>query len=101
MQNVITREMVFNGYYHGTVELTRNYAEETVCQIGEHWFFFGYDKCVSDMDLLEYVTNNTPSTIINDIYQTLEDIRENIENGDTEMEDEYNYYYWYLMENIH
>ena len=99
--NIITREMISNGYYHGLVQLTRNDAEETVCQIGEHWFFFGYDKCVSDMNLFDYCSNNTLITIIDDIYQALEDIREDIENGNTEMEDEYNYYYWYLVENIH
>lgn len=100
MKNTITYNMVSTGYHLGIIQLTRNYAEETVCQIGEHWFYFGYDKSVSDTDLFEYCNNNTSSVIIDDIYQALEDIRDDIENGNKEMEDEYNYYYWYLMENI-
>ena len=94
--NIITKEMIKEGLNKNIVLLIvdPNMGDGTVCSIGEYWFYFG-GLTAEENNPEEYAKSIPRETIIDEIYDTLEDFRQ---DPDT-FSDEYQYYYWYLKEN--
>ena len=65
-----------------------------VCQIGEHWFYFGGAKAAEYNDPHEWIKHTTRREIINDVFDALWDLQH---DGETPS-DEWFYYYYYLHE---
>lgn len=91
----ITREMVRKGLSSGYIVLANipESANETVCKIGENWFFFG-GLTAEGLTPEEYRKAVPFEDIVNEIYDTLEAFRQS--NLD-EFKDEYNYYETFLL----
>lgn len=88
----ITLKQVENGFKSGVVRLTTGPMENgTVCQIGEHWFYFG-GMTAEEESPDEYRRNVPEEDIIQEIFDTLESFRK------SDFTDEYLYYYYILTE---
>lgn len=89
---MITRKMIFDGYYKGLVRLIESpHNDGVVCQIGDNWFYFGGLTAEECKTVEEYKANVDTKIILDEIYSVLKDFR-------TEFEDEYLYYEYYLKE---
>ena len=94
--NTITKDMVADGYKQGLIRLaTLEYAAGIVCVIGDNWFYFG-GTTAEEMTVEEYKKAIPEDTIISEIYETLEDFKDDFDTFD----DEYMYYYYYLLETL-
>lgn len=90
---MITKQMVENAYDDGVIELDISpNGDGTVCRIGEYWFYFGGMTAEDYADPREYERDITKETIIEEIFETLDDSLR------WDSEDEYWYYYRYLKE---
>lgn len=88
----ITKEMIQEGYNRGIVQLIDSpHSDGTVCQIGEHWFYFG-GLAAEERTSEEYRKEVPEATIIEKIYEALNDL---VSDG---FEDEYSYYVCILQE---
>lgn len=93
MENIITKDMVIKGYNQGLINLILSpNGDGIVCQIGDNWFYFGGSTAEEYDNVAEYKEIMLTSDIITEIYDVLCEFK-------TEFEDEYLYYYYYLMEN--
>lgn len=63
-----------------------NLERGTVCRIGDSWFYFGGLEA-EEMEPEEYLNNIPMGDIVREIYEVLEEFRE-----DEELVDEYAYY---------
>lgn len=90
---MISLDMIKAGYNAGVVKLIESPHEDgIVCQIGEHWFYFG-GQTAEDYKTVEKFIKDVPSeVIVSDIFDVLEDFY----NGG--IDDEYRYYEAFLRE---
>jgi hypothetical protein len=71
----ITKEMLFNAYVKGWIELKNSpHNDGVVCYIGEEWFYFGGHEA-ENSSIEEYKKNFDKETIVNDIFEVLENFR--------------------------
>lgn len=75
-------------------EVNPHMKGETVCFIGDYWFYFGGQEA-EEMTPEEYMKNVPMDDIVNEVYTTLESFRE-----DTFSKDEYEYYESVILENL-
>lgn len=94
---MITKEMVRDGIRNGSVQFVTdpNIEAGTVCQIGDHWFYFG-GETAEGMQPDEYLRDVPMGDIVSKVHDTLEEFRVSGE----EFEDEYAYYEMYLIERM-
>lgn len=100
----ITKEMISRGIDIGIITFTNSPDDgSVVCKIGEYWFYFcgtfemsEYGTIEPIEDLPHYLDGTSKAQKVDDIYTTLEDMRKE----GWECEDEYDYYYEYLKENL-
>lgn len=94
MKKCITKRMLELGYEQGIVrlELEELSCAETICKIGDNWFYFG-GELAEELSPEEYVKAVPKEDLLQEIITVLEDFK-------TEFPDEYLYYYYYLKENI-
>ena len=91
---MITKNMVKEGYNKGVIKLILSpYHDGIVCEIGEHWFYFGGLTAEQYDDVDEYKSVILESDIINDIYEIL-----NVFSRCGDFIDEYIYFEHYLKE---
>ena len=94
---MITKERIKNGLEAGFIkivdgDMARCGTIGTVCQIGNNQFYFG--GTAADENTPEDYLKNTPiENIIDEIYETLEDFKNN-----EDFIDEYLYYHFYLQD---
>lgn len=94
---MITKEILTRGYKDGVVKLEESPNEDgVVCRIGEYWFYFGGSEAEECMTVEEYNASIPTETIIDEIYQVLDDFANCCEIYG----DEYNYYEAYLNEHL-
>ena len=94
MKNIITKDMVINRYNQGLINLILSpNGDGIVCQIGDNWFYFGGSTAEAYDKVAEYKEIMLTSDIITEIYDVLCEFK-------TEFDEEYLYYYYYLMENL-
>lgn len=92
---MITRKMIFDGYYKGLVRLIESpHNDGVVCQIGDIWFYFGGLTSEECKTVEEYKANVDTKTILDEIYSVLNDFKDSGE----EFKEEYLYYEYYLKE---
>ena len=92
---MITRKMIFDGYYKGVIRLIESpHNDGVVCQIGDNWFYFGGLTAEECKTVEEYKASVDTKTILDEIYSVLNDFK----NSGEELEDEYLYYEYYLKE---
>lgn len=92
---MITRKMIFDGYYKGLVRLIESpHNDGVVCQIGDNWFYFGGLTAEECKTVEEYKANVDTKIILDEIYSALNDFKDSGE----ELKDEYLYYEYYLKE---
>lgn len=98
MEDKITKKMIQDGIKRGIVQIVKNplQAHGSVCQIGEHWFYFG-GYTADDEDPEEFLANSFTDSTIDDIYDAVEGFND---SDDESMYDEYCYYLCYLKENL-
>lgn len=91
----ITKEEILSSLNDGRVQLITdpNTESGTVCQIGEHWFYFG-GQTTEMMTPEEYRNYIPEEDIAREIVEVLSDFRE-----DSDYNTEYLYYMYYLREN--
>ena len=90
----ITKNMVIEGYNQGLIRLISSpNGDGIACQIGDNWFYFGGITAEEYDNVAEYKEIMLTSDIVTEIYDVLCEFK-------TEFEDEYLYYYYYLMENL-
>jgi len=93
---MIRKWIIEECYDRGIIQLVMSpHNDGVVCQIGEHWFYFGgytAEKCRS---VEEYKAITSEEVIISDIFVTLNDFLPN-----EETKDEYRYYHCYLLEKL-
>lgn len=75
-------------------EINPHMEGETVCFIGDYWFYFGGQEA-EEMTPEEYMKNVPMDDIVNEVYNTLESFKE-----DTFSKDEYEYYESVILENL-
>lgn len=94
---MITKEMVRDGIRNGSIRFVTdpNMEAGTVCQIGEHWIYFG-GETAEGMQPEDYLRAVPMEDIVNEVFDVLEDFRR---SGDT-FGDEYAYYEAYLIERM-
>ena len=93
--DTITRNMVKSGYEKGLIKLMKSpQSDGIVCSIGDNWFYFGGKTAANCNDVEQYKSLKQESAIINDIFEQLEEFR----NEDDTFGDEYLYYKYYLEE---
>lgn len=92
---MITKEMVRDGIRNGSVRFVTdpNMEAGTVCQIGEHWIYFG-GEIAEGMQPEDYLHAVPMEDIVNEVFDVLEDFRR---SGET-FGDEYAYYEAFLIE---
>ena len=92
----ITKDMLKTGLDVGCVSLILdpNMESGTVCQIGEHWFYFG-GQTAEEMTPQEYLNNIPKDDIISEISDALEGLK-----NDLGCTDEYQYYNAVLREHL-
>ena len=90
----ISVEMILEGLLHNYVQLVLNPVTDlgTVCQIGEHWFYFGGEFADAAIPI-KYLAEIPLGTIATEIYESLNEMKNSCET-----EDEYVYYAYYLSE---
>lgn len=93
MNNVITKSLVKAGYEQNIVKIV-DACGGIMCEIGEYSFFFAGIEG-EETTANEYKKNVSVNDIINEIYDTLEAF-----GGDEDFREEYDYYYFYLIENV-
>lgn len=81
-------KFIVTGIEKGVISFINEYG--TVCSIGDYWFYFG-GMTAEEMTPDEYIEAIPMEDIVNDVYSTLEDFRNNVD-----FRDEYNYYEAYL-----
>ena len=92
---MITRKMIFDGYYKGLVRLIESpHNDGVVCQIGDIWFYFGGLTAEECKTVEEYKASVDTKTILDEIYSVLNDFKD----SGVEYQDEYSYYELYLKE---
>lgn len=92
---MITKELLQAGYNHGIVQLIDSPNNDgTVCQIGEHWFYFG-GQTAEEMSAVEYIKAIPITDIINEIFDVLQEF-----SKDDGFRVEYEYYTAFLEEQI-
>jgi len=89
--------MVRDGFRRGHIRLVvdPNMDHGTVCQIGDHWFYFG-GETAEGMQPEEYLQAVPAKDIVDEVFEALDDFRLSGE----ELEDEYAYYEEYLIERM-
>ena len=92
---MITLDMVRFGYDSGLIRLIPSPNDDGIaCSIGDGWFYFG-GHTAEEYSIVESYKRDIPvEDIVKDIYGVLEQFQ-------TELEDEYLYYEYYLREKIH
>lgn len=92
----ITKAMIRDGIENKIVkfDIDPNMGAGTICKIGENWFYFG-GITAEESDPEEYVAAVPTETIVDEIYDVLEDFKVL-----PEYHDEYRYYYYYLKEQL-
>jgi hypothetical protein len=94
MERAITKEMVVSGYNQHLINLILSpNGDGIACQIGDNWFYFDGSTAEEYDNVAEYKEVMLTSDIITNIYNVLCEFK-------TEFEDEYLYYYYYLIENL-
>lgn len=92
---MITRKMIFDGYYKGLIRLIESpHDDGVVCQIGNNWFYFGGLTANECKTVEEYKSSVDTKIILDEIYSVLDDFK----NSGEEYQDEYSYYESYLKE---
>ena len=95
LKNLVSFNMVKAGYAAGLVRLMDSpHDDGVVCGIGEHWFYFGGEEA-EGCSVEEYKANVPESTIIEEIFNVLDDFEGNGLDWD-----EYRYYGYYLSEQL-
>lgn len=89
---VITEDIVRRAYRQGIIKLVGD--DETVCQIGDYWFWFGGETAEA-YSAKEYAACIPEDTIIQEIYKTLSDFKDT-----AGYEYEYLYYKYFISENL-
>lgn len=91
---VITKELISHAFTWGYVQLrnANSAVSETVCRIGENWFYFG-GETAEELSPQEYRKAVPHEDIVNEIFSALESFREN-----EEYSNEYAYYEAYLSD---
>lgn len=111
MDQLITKEMIQEGYAKGWIKLVTSETEyapnnidvlnlhldtgEIMCGIGEYSFYFAGHEGES-CSAKEYIKNVGDEEILKEIYDTLDGFRKTPDV----YENEYLYYYWYLKEHL-
>lgn len=96
----ITKKMIGEGLNKGLINVIPNpeyktFIYEPVCKIGLYWFYFcGND----DITISQYYLTTSRSQIIQSIYDGLEGFK--YLGEEPKDATEYNYYYYYLKENL-
>ena len=90
----ISLTMILHGLQQNIVQLIDSPHEDgPVCQIGENWFYF---SCFEESDMYltaeDFRKSHPDEEIARLIYTSLSEFPGNC------MDDEYLYYYWYLVE---
>ena len=88
---IITRKMIENGLKQGLINPSND--ECLICEIGDYWFYFGGSEF--EHEAPEHIPFDT---LVDEIKFCLDGFYE--DDWDT-YEDEYMYYYYYLIENLH
>lgn len=85
---MITKKKIEDGIRERlvTFEVDPNMGCGTVCRIGDWWFYFGGLSAV-EMNPSEYIAYTPREDIVREIFDTLDDFR-----NDEELRDEYDYY---------
>lgn len=85
---MIIKDMIASGIAKRFVEfvVAPNLMFETVCKIGDEWFYFGGHEAES-MNSDEYVSNVPMTDIVDEIFDVLQDFE-----SDETFRDEYDYY---------
>ena len=85
---MITKRMIQDGIRANLVEFVAdpNMGGGTVCKIGSSWFYFG-GLTGEELSPRQYLARIPKEDIIQEIFETLEEFRE-----DEELRDEYDYY---------
>lgn len=85
---MITKKKIEDGIREGlvTFEVDPNMECGTVCRIGDWWFYFG-GLSAEEMNPSEYIACTPQEDIVREIFDTLDDFR-----NDEELRDEYDYY---------
>ena len=92
---MISKDLIRAGYIQGIVKIIDSPMNDgTVCQIGEHWFYFG-GQTAEEMSASEYMNAIPIDTIIDEIYDVLKEFSKN-----EAFKIEYEYYAAYLSEKI-
>lgn len=89
----ITRDMLVKGYEQGLVNIVEKEGY-IVCEIGDNWFYFAGME-LENFSLENFLSVTETDDNLNNIYKVLEDFR-----TDSMFQDEYEYYYYYLKENL-
>ena len=90
---MITLNMIENGYSVGLIKLIESPNDDgVVCKIGDDWFYFG-GLTAEENTVEEYKRNVPLEDIINEIFEALEDFRD-----DAIYNDEYLYCEYFLRE---
>lgn len=91
---MITLDMVKFGYETGLINLIPSPNDDGIaCSIGDGWFYFGGHTAEEYTIVESYKQNILTEDIVKDIYDVLEQFQ-------SEFEDEYLYYEYYLREKI-
>lgn len=92
---MITKRMVRDGIRNRSIRFVTdpNMKTGTVCQIGEHWIYFG-GETAEWMQPEDYLRAVSLEDIVNEVFDVLEDFR----RSDETFGDEYAYYEAYLNE---
>ena len=92
---MITKRMVRDGIRNGSIRFVTdpNMKTGTVCQIGEHWIYFG-GETAEWMQPGDYLRAVSLEDIVNEVF----DVLENFRRSDETFGDEYAYYEAYLNE---
>lgn len=91
---MITKGQIKTGIQENAVRfiIDPNMGHGTVCEIGEHWFYFG-GKTAEEENPSEFLQSADPDEVIDSIVEALEGIRDDLDGGD-----EYRYYEAVLKE---
>ena len=85
----ITPSMICEGLWKGVVRVEVNENDELICRIGSYYFKFDIFWNDQYPNLAMYLVHTSMDELVGNIYEALEDMK-----GD----DEYEYYYWYIIE---
>ena len=95
---IISKNAIARGIRNGSIELVKSpHGDGVVCNIGEHWFYFGGKEAEDYGDPEQYIGDMGIRKVVNQIFEALEDIKDWKEDGD-KYSDEWLYYAFYLQE---